>query len=126
MTEMNLRGIIVDYIDIPANPKKGFYFPFKIIIPKNINDNPNLIYACNLTKNVTDKCSTIEELIEKVKDDLGNLCPMSLHLCLANGNPMVVPFVPRLNSFRPNFLGRDCLLNKFNLSENDKKFEKYM
>lgn len=34
MEEMKFRGTIVNYIDIPANPEKGFNFPFKIIIPK--------------------------------------------------------------------------------------------
>lgn len=42
------------------------------------------------------------------------------------GNPMIIPFVPRLTNFRPNFLGRDCLLNDFRLVGEDKHFVKEM
>lgn len=126
MAEMKFRGVMVDYIDIPANPEKGFNFPYKIIIPKKLNDSPNLIYACNLPKDESGDCSTMEELIEKTKEDFGSIDPMLVYLCLAKGNPMIIPFVPRLKGFRPNFLGRDCLTNDFKVSDFDKKYEKDM
>ena len=124
MSEMKFRGVIVDYIDISAKPEKGFNFPFKIIIPKKLSDNPDLIYACNLPENESENCSTMEELIERTKEDFCSIDPMLTHLCLSNGNPMIIPFVPRLKDFRPNFLGRDCLTNNFKVSEYDKKYKK--
>lgn len=126
MKEMKFRGVMVDYIDIPANSEYGFNFPFKIIIPKNISDTPDLIYACNLPKDQSENCSLMDELIECTKEDLDSIDPMHVHLCLTNGNPMIVPFVPRLKDFRPNFLGRECLTNDFKLSKFDKKYENDM
>ncbi len=126
MKEMNFRGILVNYIDVPENVELGFNFPFKILMPKELNENPNIIYACNLTSDFSNECNSIEELIDKTKKDLGSIDPMLTHLCLENGNPMVIPYVPRFTKFRPNFLGRDCLYNNFNLEEEDKKFQNYM
>lgn len=126
MKEMNFRGILVNYIDVPENVELGFNFPFKILMPKELNENPNIIYACNLTSEFSNECNSIEELIDKTKKDLGSIDPILTHLCLENGNPMVIPYVPRFTKFRPNFLGRDCLYNNFNLEEEDKKFQNYM
>ena len=126
MLEMKFRGVLVDYIDIPSNPNEGFNFPFKIIIPKNIKNNPDLVYACNLPKDYSGKCSTMQELIEQTKKDFSSIDPMIEHLSLSSGNPMVIPFIPRLKGFRPNFLGRDCLSNNFTTFGDDKKFEREM
>lgn len=126
MEKMNFYGFDVYYIDIAANNEKGFNFPFKIIIPKNLNDTPDLIYACNLPKNKTNECNTMSELIECTKNDFSSINPMLTHLCLTKGNPMVIPFIPRLKEFRPNFLGRDCLTNDFKVSKYDKNYEKDM
>ena len=122
MYSFNLRGEIVDCIDIEANPDLGFNFPFKIIIPKNINNNPEVVYACNLPKDVSGKCNSFDEMIEFAKKDLGSIDPMHIHLCLEKGYPMIVPAVPRTKDFRPNFLGRDCLKNDFSLLQ-DFKFK---
>ena len=46
MQKKNFRGYQVSYIDIDANPKLGLYFPFQILIPQNLNIEPELIYAC--------------------------------------------------------------------------------
>lgn len=118
MNEFKLRGIITDCIDIEENPKLGFNFPFKIIIPKNLNDNLELVYACNLPKDMSEKCLSFNDLIEYAKKDFGSIDPMLIHLCLENGYPMIIPFIPRFKGFRPNFLGRDCFNNDF------KKLEK--
>lgn len=126
MEERMFRGFSVKFIDIPANKEKGFNFPYKIIIPKEINDNPTVIYAGNLPWDFTGECSTMDELIEKSVNDLGSIDPMMGHLSLELGNPMVVPCVPRLHNFRPNFLGLDCLKNEFTLKDNDKRFESDM
>ena len=124
MNEMIFKGVLVNYIDIESNKENGFNFPFKIIIPKNIKENPDLIYACNIPKNESENCSTMEELIERTKTDISNIDPIQAHLCLTNGNPMIIPFIPRLKYFRPNFLGRDCLMNDFKILNNDKKYAK--
>ena len=126
MEERMFRGFPVKFIDIPANKEKGFNFPYRIIIPKEINDNPTVIYAGNLPLDFTRECSTMDELIEKSVNDLGSIDPMMGHLSLELGNPMVVPCVPRLHNFRPNFLGLDCLKNEFTLKDDDKRFESDM
>lgn len=122
MYSFNLRGEIVDCIDIDANPNLGFHFPFRIIIPKNINKNPEVVYACNLPKDESDKCNSFDEMIELAKKDLGSIDPMHIHLCLEKGYPMIIPAVPRTKNFRPNFLGRDCFKNDFS-SHIDSKFK---
>ena len=127
MKEMKFRDRVVNYIDVPASPKDGFNFPFKLIIPDNLCDNPDLLYVCNLPKDYSDKCDTIEELIEHTKKDMGTIDPVHEYLSFNMGNPMIVPFVPRFKNFRPNFLGRDCFLNKFKLTKWDNKnLEKFL
>lgn len=130
MQKMNFRGYQVNYIDIDANPKLGFYFPFQILIPQNLNNEPELIYACNLPGDYSKNCESISDLIEFIKKSkdgkYGAIDKMMMHLCLEKGNPMIIPFVPRLTNFRPNFLGRDCLLNDFRLVGEDKHFAKEM
>lgn len=64
MKTMNFKGQEVNYIEVESNFKEGYNFPFIIIIPKNLNDNPDLIYACNLTKDFSENASSIEELIK--------------------------------------------------------------
>lgn len=127
---MNFRGYQVNYIDIDANPKLGFYFPFQILIPQNLNNEPELIYACNLPGDYSKSCESIPDLIEFIKKSVdgkyGAIDKMMMHLCLEKGNPMIIPFIPRLTNFRPNFLGRDCLLNDFRLVGEDKHFAKEM
>ena len=54
-------------------------------------------------RNESDNCSTMEKLIEIIKEDFSSIDPILAHLCLSNGNPMVIPFVPRLKDLRPNF-----------------------
>lgn len=120
MKEFNLRGIITDCIDVDENTEFGFNFPFKIVIPRNLNDNPELIYACNLPTDESEKCSSFDELIQYAKNDFWSIDPMLTHLCLENGNPMIIPAVPRLREFRPNFLGSDCFYNDFSNIENSK------
>ena len=75
-------------------------------------------------------CESIPDLIEFIKKSVdgkyGAIDKMMMHLCLEKGNPMIIPFVPRLTNFRPNFLGRDCLLNDFRLVGEDKHFAKEM
>ena len=122
MKETTIRGISVYCIDVDASEELGFNFPFRIIIPKNISDSPNLVYACTLPRDRSSDYSTIEELIECAREDYGSLDPMLSHLCFDLGNPMIIPFIPRLRDFRPNFLGRDCFKNSFYLSEHDSIF----
>ena len=69
MKQMNFKGVVVNYIEVEANPELGFYFPFIIIIPQTIVENPELIYACNLTANNSENCSTMEELIYCAKEE---------------------------------------------------------
>ena len=122
MQEMRIKEETVNYIDVNACPEKGFNFPFRIIIPKNLSDSPELIYACNLPQDYTKDCDNMDELIERTRNEI-HTDPTQRHLSLTNGNPMMIPFVPRLKTFRPNFLGRDCLNNKFELKDSDKRFE---
>lgn len=92
-----------------------------------------MIYACNLTANNFENCSTMEELIYCAKEEnveerrkFRSIDSIHYHLCVDDGNPTVISYIPRLKDFRPNFLGRNCFLNDFELKENDKRFEKYM
>ena len=118
MTEFKLRNVMTDSLDIEANPELGFNFPFKIIIPRNLDVNPELVYACNLPKEISEDNISFDDLIEYAKKDFGSIDPMLVHLCLEKGYPMVIPFVPRFKGFRPNFLGRDCFHNDFKKLEN--------
>lgn len=123
MNEMNFKGINVGYEEIDANPELGFNFPFIILFPKNINANPNLIYACNLPDNYSNNASTFDELQELTKNDFDSIDPLTKHISLESGNILMVPFVPRFNKFRPNFLGRDCFLNDFDKYKDSKFYE---
>jgi len=118
MNEFKLRGTITDCIDVDQNAELGFNFPFKIVIPKNLNDTPELIYACNLPRDMSDSCLSFDELIQHAKNDFGSIDPMLIHLCLENGYPMIIPAIPRFKNFRPNFLGSDCFNNDFKKSKN--------
>ena len=124
--ERKFNDILVDCIDVEANSKGGFNFPFTLIIPKNINDHPDLIYACNLPDFYTDKYDSIDDLIKETKKDTGTIDPVHKYLAFTKGNPMLIPFIPRSRDFRPNFLGKDCFFNDFKISECDNKnFERY-
>lgn len=120
MNSFKLRGVTTNCIDVQANPSLGFNFPYKIIIPLNLNSNPELVYACNLPKDNSSICSSFNELIEYTKNDFNSIDPMLIHLCLENGYPMLVPAIPRFKDFRPNFLGRDCFNNDFERLKNSK------
>lgn len=118
MNEFELRGVKTDCIDVEENTKLGFNFPFKIVIPKNLNENPELVYACNLPKDMSRNSHLFNDLVEYAKNDFVSIDPMLIHLCLEKGYPMIIPFIPRFNGFRPNFLGRDCFNNDFKKLEN--------
>ena len=113
MKEMEFRKTIVNYIDVDPQPELGFNFPFKIIIPKNLCDNPDVIYTCNLPTDRYDESSTFDELLNFAKKDLSGIDQLMEYLCLEKGNPMVIPAVPTMRGIRPNFLGRDCYKNDF-------------
>lgn len=123
MGKMNFYGEDVYFIDVEASPSLGFNFPFKIIIPQKLCVNLVVIYACNLPKDVTDECMTINEMIDVIREDYGSIDPVINYLSLVKGNPMVIPFVPTLRGFRPNFLGNDSLRNEFKLAKSDEKFK---
>ena len=118
MDEFTLRGVSTWCIDVERQPHLGFHFPFKIVVPKKLNDCPELVYACNLPGDRSESCSAFDELVQYAKNDFGSIDPMLVHLCLENGYPMLVPAVPRFEDFRPNFLGRDCFHNDFRKAEN--------
>lgn len=122
MMKINLNGVAVNIIDVEANQKLGFNFPFKIVIPENLNENPELVYACNLTQDRSNECNTFDEMIELTKDDLSGIDPIHRYLCLSKGYPMIIPTIPRTKEFRPNFLGKDCYYNDFKKLE-DSKFK---
>ncbi len=123
--EFKLRGVLTWCIDVEPNSKLGFNFPFKIVVPKKLNDSPELVYACNLPMDMSDNCSSFDELIQYAKNDFGSIDPMLIHLCLGNGYPMIIPAIPRFKDFRPNFLGSDCFKNDFKKSKNS-KFKDYL
>lgn len=118
MNEFILRGVVTDCVDVEENANIGFNFPFKIVIPRNLSDNPELVYACNLPRDMSEKSKSFNDLVEYTKNDFGSIDPMLIHLCLEKGYPMVIPFIPRFEEFRPNFLGRDCFKNDFKKLEN--------
>ena len=117
MNEFKLRGVTTWCIDVEQNSKLGFNFPFKIVIPKKLDDNPQLVYACNLPRDMSGSCTSFEELVKYAKNDFGSIDPMLIHLCLENGYPMIIPAIPRFKDFRPNFLGSDCFNNDFKALE---------
>lgn len=113
MFKFKFRDEIVDCIEVDADPKLGFNFPFRILIPKNVSENTEVVYVCNLPRNASAICDTFDELIERASESTGSVDPMHMHLFLDHGYPLIIPAVPRTNEFRPNFLGRDCFLNDF-------------
>ena len=60
MKEFKLRNQEVYCIDVDYQPNLGFIFPFKIIIPKNLDQNPEVVYACNLPRDMSAKCDTFD------------------------------------------------------------------
>ena len=114
--------ILVDTIEVDPHAERGFNFPFRIIIPKNLNNNPEMIYACNLPQDRSQECDTFDELIEKAKKSFSSIDPLLRYLCLEKGNIMIIPAVPRMRRLRPNFLGRGFFKNNF-LNDEDIKFK---
>lgn len=113
MKSFEFKGVMTDCMDVDANPELGFNFPFKIVIPKNVGENTEVVYASPLPRNESDKCNSFEEMIECAKKDLAFIDPMHEYLCLEKGYPMIIPVIPRTKDFRPNFLGEDCFKNDF-------------
>ena len=113
MSKIEFNREFYNYIEVEPNEEFGFNFPFIIIISNVLNDNPNIIYACSLPKPVMDECLTFDEVLEKTKKDLNSIDPIHIHLFSDLGNPIVIPFIPKTRSFRPNFLGADILHNDF-------------
>ena len=101
------------YIDIPSNKDYGFNFPFRIYIPKNVKNKPEIIYAWNLPRNKDQETTSFDELQEKTIGNTNSIDPMHIYLCFKKGNIMIVPFIPTFKSFRPNFLGRDVYFNDY-------------
>ena len=125
MQAFKLRDAITNCIDVDADSRFGFNFPFKLIIPVNLSTNPELVYACNLPGDKSSSCSSFEDLIEYAKNDFESIDPVLVYLCLEKGWPMLVPAIPRFKGFRPNFLGRDCFNNDFSRISNS-KFSNYL
>lgn len=104
-------------IKVDPSPKKGFNFPFTIIIPDKLNNYPELIYAWTLSgggrRNTSlDNIQTYEEILEDAKTDTGSIDNVMMHL-FKKGNPMILPVIPKIEAFRPNFLGSDIFNNDF-------------
>ena len=113
MNQIRFRGELYNCIEVEPNEEFGFNFPFMIIIPNNLNEKPNLVYACNLPKPIMDECSSFEEVLLHTKKDLNSIDPIHIHLFRDLGNPLLIPFVPKTKEFRPNFLGEDIFNNDF-------------
>lgn len=122
MDTYKLDGVITDCLNVAANPELGFNFPFKIIIPKNVCENSEIVYVCNLPYDESERCNTFDEMIELAKQDMGSIDMMHIHLCLEKGHSLVIPIIPRTKEFRPNFLGKDCFKNDFSVLK-DFKFK---
>jgi len=105
-------------IKINENPNYGFNFPFSLVIPKVLNENPSLVVACTLPRCFTDSSNSFDELIDKTMNDLGSVDPMHEHLSLENGNPMFIPCVPNIKEIRPGFLGKNVLYNNLQVDNN--------
>lgn len=123
MNKINFQGELYNCIEVEPNKEFGFNFPFIIIIPNKLSDNPRLVYACNLPKPVMDECSSFEEVLLHTKKDLNSIDPIHRHLFGDLGNPLLIPFIPGTKEFRPNFLGKDLLNNDFS-NAIDFKFKK--
>lgn len=113
---------------VDPSPENGFNFPFTILIPDNINNNPELIYAWTLPMggrhNNLDKEPTYEEILETAKNDVNSIDPVMLYL-FKKGNPMIVPVIPKIGRFRSNFLGSDIFENDFSKQE-DMWYKKHL
>ncbi len=113
-------------IKVDPSPEKGFNFPFTIIIPDKLNNYPELIYAWTLSgggrrNSSLDNIQTYEEILDDAKTDTGSIDNVMMHL-FKNGNPMILPVIPKIEAFRPNFLGSDIFNNDF--SKHDEKWYK--
>lgn len=115
--------IMFERIIIQPDEKCGFNFPFILEIPDKINDNPDLVFACNLTRDFSSCSRSYDEVIEKTCSDLGSIDPMHLHLSLNTGNVLFIPCVPRMKGFRPNFFGRDICFDKLDCAYEEARKE---
>lgn len=106
---------------VDESPENGFNFPFTILIPDNLNSNPELIYAWALAgggkRFLSEEKISYEKILEDAKNDLGIMDPIMLHL-LRSGNPMILPIIPKIEMFRPNFLGNYIYKNDFSKFDN--------
>lgn len=100
-------------------------FHLESLFQKNLVNDSEIIYAWNLPKNHKE-CSTFDELQAKTVGDNGSIDPMHIHLSFEKGNIMIVPYIPRFNSFRPNFLGSDVYFNDYSRIDKDSQFRGYL
>ena len=104
MQAFKLRDAITNCIDVDADSRFGFNFPFKLIIPVNLSTNPELVYACNLPGDKSSSCSSFEDLIEWLEELLKN--QECKPLLLGYGSwPPIVFFEPLLNENKSGSLG---------------------
>lgn len=100
-------------IKIDANKEYGFNFPFLLILPEKLRENPDLIVACTLPHDFIDSSKSFEEVIEKTCTDFSSIDPMHKHLSLESGNPLFIPCIPKIKELRPGFLGKNLHNNDF-------------
>ncbi len=122
----------MERIVIKANSELGFNFPFSIILPDKVVDNPYLVAHCTTPSDFSMYCNSFDELIDvasKRRNDFSddhfvkkekNVCldmdcvnPISVHFTRDLGYPSIVPHVPRILGMRTKFLGHDMLYNDF-------------
>lgn len=104
----NTNNIFID-----ANPASGFNFPFMLVIPNNTRINPDLIVACTLPHDYLINSNSYLEALSKTCEDFSSLDPMHKHLSLESQNPLFIPFIPKVISLKPGFLGKKLFYNDF-------------
>ena len=111
-----------DCINVELNQEQGFNFPFRILVPNNLKQSPELVYAWTLPlggphgAELFEEHTSFERLQEEANNEISSIDPIMLHL-LEEGNLMIIPAIPRFSGFRPSFLGSDVYNNDFSKYE---------
>lgn len=108
-------------IKVEPSLEDDFNFPFIILIPDKLRNNPELIYAWALAggrkRVLSDEKIEYEDILEDAKNDNGSIDGIMIHL-FEKGNPMIIPTIPKIEEFRPNFLGSYMYKNDFSKFNN--------
>lgn len=109
-------------IMIKENPERGFNFPFGILLPENLRENPELIFSWSLPLGgkhggIIKTHPTYEVLLDASIKGMGSDIDYTMAHLYESGNPMIMPIIPKFDGYRPNFLGSNSYHNDFSKYE---------